>query len=187
MIIFASDHGSHFKTRNRDAHLCGGDDYKRTGHDAALRVPLIIRGGAFTGGRVERRLVSTESLPKTILAIAGVDVGDKMIGENLCALIDSNDPDRPNEVYAQISESRVGRCVRTEDYLYAVYAPHLNGGEYASSPVYADDYLYDMTKDPYQLNNVVSDPAYAAVKAALREKLTGWIERAEHMTVRIED
>ena len=44
-----------------------------------------------------------------------------------------------------------------------------------------------MTKDPYQLNNVVSDPAYAAVKAALREKLTGWIERVEHMTVRIED
>ena len=29
VIIFASDHGSHFKTRNRDAHLCGGDDYKR--------------------------------------------------------------------------------------------------------------------------------------------------------------
>ena len=30
VIIFASDHGSHFMTRNRDAHLCGGDDYKRS-------------------------------------------------------------------------------------------------------------------------------------------------------------
>ncbi len=187
VIIFASDHGSHFKTRNRDAHLCGSDDYKRTGHDAALRVPLIIRGGAFAGGRVERRMVSTESLPKTILAIAGVDVGDQMIGENLCALIDSDDPGRPNEVYAQIGESRVGRCVRTEDYLYAVYAPGLNGWDAAASAVYADDYLYDMAKDPYQLNNVVSDPAYAAVKAALREKLTGWIEHAEHIKVHIDD
>ena len=28
-------------------------------------------------------LVSTASLPKTILALAGVDVGDAMIGENL--------------------------------------------------------------------------------------------------------
>ena len=30
VIIFASDHGSHFLTRNRDSHLNGYDDYKRT-------------------------------------------------------------------------------------------------------------------------------------------------------------
>jgi uncharacterized sulfatase len=27
-------------------HLYGYDDYKRSAHDAALRVPLVIRGGA---------------------------------------------------------------------------------------------------------------------------------------------
>ena len=36
IIIYASDHGSHFKTRNTDSHLNGYDDYKRTGHDGAL-------------------------------------------------------------------------------------------------------------------------------------------------------
>lgn len=179
VIIFASDHGSHFMTRNRDEHLNGYDDYKRSCHDGCLHVPLVIAGGPYKGGKAVRELVSTESLPKTILAIAGVDVGDAMIGENLLDVVEHKDPDRPNEVFAQISESRVGRCVRTPEWLYSVYAPGINGGEAAAADTYADDFLYDMKADPWQLNNVVADPAYAGAKAMLREKLLAWIERAE--------
>lgn len=179
VIIYASDHGSHFLTRNRDSHLNGYDDYKRSGQDACLKVPLIISGGPFTGGKMVEELVSTESLPKTILALAGVDVGDKMIGEDLLGVVEKKDADRPNQVFAQISESRVGRCIRTPEYLYGVYAPGLNGGAAADSDVYADDYLYDMTKDPFQLENIVEDPAYADIKADLRERLLNWIEKAE--------
>ena len=179
VIIFASDHGSHFKTRNRDAHLNGYDDYKRSCHDGCLHVPLVICGGPFKGGREVTELVSTESIPKTLLALAGVDVGDKMIGENLLDVVEKKNDNRANEVFAQISESRCGRCIRTADYMYSVYAPGVNGGEAAASDVYADDFLYDMKKDPWQLNNVVADPAYAVVKAELRERLLNWIERAE--------
>ena len=187
VILYASDHGSHFGTRNRDSHLNGGDDYKRTCHDSALHVPLIIRGGAFLGGKTEDRLVSTESLPKTMLALAGVDVGDSMIGEDLSRLITAPDPLRPNEIYAQISESRVGRCVRTADYLYSVYAPGLSGWDHAASDVYADDFLYDLNRDPHELCNLISDPAYGPIKEALREKLLAWIERAEGARPRIID
>ncbi|MCI8572742.1 MAG: sulfatase-like hydrolase/transferase [Lachnospiraceae bacterium] len=179
IIIFASDHGSHFKTRNRDSHLNGYDDYKRSCHDACLRVPLVIAGGPYKGGVAVEELVSTESLPKTILAIAGVDVGDAMIGENLLNVVEKKDKERPNQIFAQISESRVGRCVRTPRYTYSIYAPGVNGGEAASSDVYADDFLYDMEKDPYQLNNVVDNPDYADVKADMRKRLLDWIEKAE--------
>ena len=179
IIIFASDHGSHFKTRNRDSHLNGYDDYKRSCHDACLRVPLVIAGGPYKGGVAVEELVSTESLPKTILAIAGVDVGDAMIGENLLNVVEKKDKERPNQIFAQISESRVGRCVRTPRYTYSIYAPGVNGGAAASSDVYADDFLYDMEKDPYQLNNVVDNPDYADVKADMRKRLLDWIEKAE--------
>lgn len=179
VIIFASDHGSHFKTRNQDGHLNGYDDYKRSCHDAALHVPLVIAGGPFKGGVAVEDVVSTASLPKTILALAGVDVGDAMIGENLLDVVEKKDDNRLNEAFAQISESRVGRCLRTPDYLYSVYAPGVNGGEFAAAETYADDFLYDMRRDPYQLNNVVADPAYAQVKAELRERLLDWIRRAE--------
>ena len=60
VILYASDHGSHFKTRNRDAHLTGADDYKRSCHDASLHVPLVIAGGPYRGGAAVEELVSTE-------------------------------------------------------------------------------------------------------------------------------
>ena len=179
VILYTSDHGSHFKTRNRDAHLNGGDDYKRSCHDASLHVPLVIAGGPFQGGVAVEELVSTASLPKTILALAGVDVGEDMIGENLLDVVEKRDPSRPNEVFAQISESRVGRCIRTPRYTYSVYAPGVDGGTVPAADIYADDFLYDMERDPYQLNNVVSDLAYAQVKAELRGRLLEWIWRAE--------
>lgn len=179
IIIYASDHGSHFKTRNRDEHLNGYDDYKRTGHDSALHVPLVIAGGPFRGGKTVTELVSTESIPKTILTMAGVDVKDAMIGENLLDVVEQKNPNRSNQVFAQISESRIGRVVRTEDFLYAVYAPNVNGGEKGASDVYADDYLYDLKKDPWQFDNVVSHAEYADAKKVLRESLLDWIEKAE--------
>ena len=179
VILFASDHGSHFLTRNRDEHLNGYDDYKRSCHDACLHVPLVIAGGPYRGGRTVEELVSTASLPKTILALAGVDVGGAMIGENLLDVVEKKADNRPNEIFAQISESRVGRCIRTARYTYSVYAPGVNGGAAAASDRYADDFLYDMEQDPHQLNNVVTDPAYAQVKAELRARLLDWIWQAE--------
>lgn len=187
ILIYVSDHGSHFKTRNTDSHLNGYDDYKRSGHDGALHVPLVIAGGPFRGGKEVRELVSTESLPKTILALAGVDVKDAMIGENLLDVVEKKNPQRENQVFAQISESRIGRVVRTEDYLYGVYAPGINGGKQGASELYADDYLYDLKKDPWQLENVVTEPAYREAKEELRRRLLDWIESAEGYRPRIVD
>lgn len=180
VIVFASDHGSHFKTRNTDAHLCGADDYKRSCHDASLHVPLVIRGAGFRGGKRIKELVSTAGLPKTMLSVAGISAD--MIGEDLGTLVSGNSPERDNCIFAQISESRVGRCVRTPRYLYSVYAPGKNGGEYADSDVYRDDFLYDMQNDPCQLRNLIGDPAYANVRndlaALLIRKMTEAGEKA---------
>ena len=187
VIIFVSDHGSHFLTRNRDEHLNGYDDYKRSMHDACLKVPFVIAGGPFKGGVDFEDLVSTASLPKTILALAGVEVGDAMIGENLVDVVEGKLPERKNEIFAQISESRVGRCIRTPKYAYSVYAPGINGGAAAAADLYADDFLYDLEKDPYELTNLIQDPAYTKIKLDLRNRLLAWIKEAENATPQIVD
>lgn len=179
VIVYASDHGSHFMTRNRDEHLNGYDDYKRSCHSACLRVPLIISGPGFRGGRRVKDLVSTASLPKTFLAIAGVNVDKDMIGEDLRLVADGKLKNRKNYVYAQISESRVGRCIHTEDYLYAVYAPGLNGGDVGEGEHYEDDFLYDLKKDPYELHNLIADSGYKRIKDELRMLLLNEIWEAE--------
>ena len=167
IIIFASDHGSHFRTRNCDEHMTGGDDYKRSCHDACLKVPLVIAGPGFRGGIRVPSLVSTAGLPKTILAMAGVDAGDRMLGENLKDVADGRTEGRKNCIFAQISESRTGRCIRTEDYLYSVYAPGLDGWNEGSSDYYRDDFLYDLRKDPFELDNLVGNPDYQEIRNSL--------------------
>ena len=179
VIIYASDHGSHFKTRNRDEHLRGSDDYKRSCHDASLRVPLVIAGPGFRGGKRISDLVSTASLPKTFLSMAGVDVKDAMIGENLKNVADGKTEGRVNRIFAQISESRTGRCIRTEDYLYSVYAPDLDGWSQGSSEYYEEDFLYDLKRDPFELENLVRDAAYEKVRRELAKQLIWEIKQAE--------
>ncbi|MFI3215142.1 MAG: sulfatase-like hydrolase/transferase [Eubacteriales bacterium] len=171
VIVYAADHGSHFMTRNQDDHLNGYDDYKRSCHSACLHVPLIIWGPGFNTGKRVKELVSTASLPKTMVAMAGVDVGDNMIGEDLKQIADGNYGERNNRVFAQISESRVGRCIHTEDYLYSVYAPGIQGGIVGGSDYYEDDFLYDLKKDPFELHNLIHDPEYKEVRDELAKML----------------
>ena len=97
------------------------------------------------------------------------------------------DPNRPNEIYAQISESRVGRVIRTADYKYSVYAPGKNGFQEADSRLYADDFLYDLRKDPSELENLIGGEDFIPVKLQLREKLQQWIEKAEGYRPQIVD
>lgn len=110
-----------------------------------------------------------------------------MIGEDFADVLHKTDPDRPNEVFAQISESRVGRAIRTADYAYSVYAPGINGGAQPAADLYADDFFYDLKKDPYELNNLIDDPAYTQVKQELRKKLLKWIRHAENAEPEIVD
>lgn len=184
LIAFVSDHGSHFRTRNQDDHKLGYDDYKRSCHTACLRVPLVLHGPGFLGGRRVKRLVSTVSLPKTLLAAAGINA-DWMDGEDLARAAKGEMDDEPEVVFAQISESRVGRCVRTPDCLYAVYAPGKHGGERMDSDEYADDFLYDLTKDPAELNNVAADPAYRDLLLQMRAELLRQLEKAGERPARI--
>lgn len=177
IIVYSSDHGSHFKTRNRDLKY-GADDYKRTCHSGCLHVPLIISGPGFKGGKRIKDLVSTVSLPKTFLAMAGVKVQDKMAGEDLKEVADGNTEGRVNEIFAQISESRVGRCIRTEEYLYSVCAPEKNGYDYAGSNIYEEEFLYHLKNDPYELNNLVKDDNYKVIREELARKLLYHMELA---------
>ena len=64
IILFTSDHGNHFKTRNAE--------YKRSCHDASVRVPTMLYGGPFTGGGRISQLVSLIDLPPTLLDAAGI-------------------------------------------------------------------------------------------------------------------
>ncbi|MCL2878717.1 MAG: sulfatase-like hydrolase/transferase [Treponema sp.] len=168
IIIYASDHGCHFRTRINDCTPGGYDDYKRNCFENTIHIPLIIRGPGFMGGKTADRLVSLLDLPKTIVTAAGAD-SMGMRGEPLQDVFTA--PEWKREVYIQISESYVGRALRTEQYTYCVYAPDKNPNTDSSAKEYTERYLFDNKKDPDQKNNLIHMANYNKIKARLRKCL----------------
>ena len=156
VIVYTSDHGSHFKTRNAE--------YKRSCHDSCTHIPLLIFGGGFEGGKIDERLVSLIDLPPTLLRAAGVEIPESYEGFPL------QDETERDHVFIQISESQVGRAIRTKRYKYSVRALG-SGNVLHSSPIYFEDFLYDLEKDPIEKNNLVKDPEYKQVRKELKQML----------------
>lgn len=174
VIIYTSDHGSHFKTRR--------GEYKRACFDSCLKIPLIIRGGSFLGGAVEPGLASLIHLPPTILAMAGVPVPPQMAEPPLQHM---HSGDWAGEVYFEVSESCVGRGLRTGRYTYFVSDPAKDGWRDSSSDRYTDEYLFDNDADPCQQHNRAGDPAMRAVRGGLCERLKEKIRQVEKRDVEI--
>jgi choline-sulfatase len=158
VVALTSDHGCHFKTRN--------GEYKRSAHDASIRIPLVLDGPGFRGTAAPDRQVSLIDLPPTLLDAAGLDVPAEMQGQSIL-----RERDDPDEIFVQISESQVGRALRTRGWKYAVVAPDGNGWDDPDAAEYVEDLLYDLEADPYELVNLAGRPEYAAVAAELRGRL----------------
>lgn len=159
VIIYSSDHGSHFKTRNLE--------YKRSCHDSATHTPLIIRGGDYLGGRKEVYLTSLIDLPPTLLSIAGIDIPESYMGFDIKEIQNKN----RKCVFMQISESQCARAIRTERYKYSVRTAGITGYVHHASPVYFEDYLYDLKYDPIEKNNLVKDPNYSDIRKDMKKLL----------------
>lgn len=167
VVLFTSDHGNHFKTRNAE--------YKRSCHDASIRVPTAFVGPHFDGGGEVSRLISLVDLPPTLLDAAGLEVPETMEGRSILPLI--RDPNHPwsDDVFVQISESQTGRAVRTARWKYSVRSPEVdddgNPLSAETSDVYIDDCLYDLKADPWELTNLVGYTSHTKVVEVMRDRL----------------
>lgn len=168
VIIYTSDHGCHFKTMSKYIDPDGADDYKRSPDENSIHVPLIIRGPGFKGNISESKLVSLIDLPKTLLSLGGCD-SSHVQGRDLQTIF--NDDSWENEVYIQISESMVGRALRTDRYQYIIHAPQKKPFKDAGSEVYVEGWLYDLAVDPLEQTNLIDHQDYLEVKVQLREQL----------------
>ncbi|MFB6119651.1 MAG: sulfatase-like hydrolase/transferase [Halobacteriaceae archaeon] len=170
IVVFTSDHGSHFKTRN--------PEYKRSCHEASVRVPLVLDGPGFEGGNVVEDPVSLLDLPPTLLDAADIDPPASMTGDPLGPVV-AGDSEGRDAVFVQISEHEVGRAIRTDRWKYAVFDPEADHGDDPAGETYVERYLYDLDSDPHEQVNLVGRRDYADVAARLRTRLLDRIEAVE--------
>ena len=159
IILFTSDHGCHFKTRN--------DEYKRSCHEASIRVPTFFHGPGFMGGNAITRDCSLIDIPPTLLDAAGLEIPDEMQGHSLQAA----PPSGVGGIFIQISESQIGRALRHGQWKYAVTAPDGDPVQDAFSLQYVESHLYDLKTDPDEQDNKVSDPKLAHIREQLSKRL----------------
>ena len=168
IVIYTSDHGCHFRTRN--------GEYKRSCHDASIHVPLIVRGPGFGGGEIVEDLVSLLDLPPTVLAEAGAESLPEADGRPLGPLIRGEADDWRDEVYVQISETQTGRAIRTPRWTFSVIdeadtKPGEWGPRPATSERWVEAFLYDDEADPHQLHNLVRSDEHEDVRQELRKRM----------------
>jgi arylsulfatase A-like enzyme len=168
-IIFTSDNG-----------FLQGEHRVRSGkmlpYDPSVRVPLLISGPGIPRGKTSKELVGNIDLAPTLLDIADGRSGKKMDGRSLLPY--ASDPDllskrlllletggqKPGRLepdqgpVAPLRNILTYKAVRTRDYLYVAYR---NG----------DRELYDMRRDPHQLDSRHAATRYRDTRAALGREL----------------
>jgi len=146
IVAFVSDHGCHFRTRN--------SEYKRSPHESSIHIPLVIQGPAFNRSMMVSELTSQIDVAPTLLDAVGVPVPNTMQGRSAMPLLDRKTDSWLQEVYVQITESQVGRALRTPEWTYAVVANQRPQPRAGASDRYEEYQLYNLADDPHQLLNL---------------------------------
>ena len=161
MVVFLSDHGCHFRTRN--------PEYKRSAHESSVHIPLVIAGPGFDHARTVKELVSQIDVAPTLLEAAGVTLPSSIQGTTFLQLANGQHKNWRDEVFIQISESMTGRALRTPQWTYVV--AEADGKSNRSASTYIEYQLYDLFADPHQLVNLAGRRETREICARLREQI----------------
>ncbi|MCS7254926.1 MAG: sulfatase-like hydrolase/transferase [Armatimonadetes bacterium] len=179
IIVFTTDHGCHFRTRNAE--------YKRSAHESSVRIPLVIAGSKFNRSQVVPEIVSLVDVAPTLLDVVGLPIPKEMQGKSLLSLVERKIEGWRNEAFIQISESMVGRALRTERWKYCVVAPDKHGSRDPMSEHYIEWQLYDLYADPFELVNLAGRKEYREIATQLRERLKSRMVEAGEPEPKIEE
>jgi arylsulfatase A-like enzyme len=159
IVLYASDNGFLW-----GEHRLGG---KLWPYEESIRVPLIVRTPwRNVWGTTDRHLVLNIDYASTIAELAGVNPGLPQDGTSLVPLLHGESPPwRQDFVEEYLGESRYNdggpppfSALRTTRWLWVEY--HNGWRE-----------LYDLRRDPYELQNLAPLARYEPVEATLSRRL----------------
>lgn len=195
-VFFFSDHGDY----TGDYGLV--EKTQNTMEDCLTRVPFLVKppAGVATTPRISDALVELVDFSATVFDLAGIDPGYDHSGRSLLPVLAGDTDSHRDAVfceggrrYGETQAMELGSgVVRPGAGETGLYAPRLrlqatDDGPYHSKAVmcrtrthkyvqrlYETDELYDLVQDPLEERNVINDPAYQPVLAALKDRLLQW-------------
>jgi arylsulfatase A-like enzyme len=160
LIVFLSDNGFMHGEHRALAE-------KVLPYEESIRIPLVLRGPGVPRGRVDDRLVANVDVPSTILDAADVSPGRIQDGRSLLELLADPGAEWGRDILIENGRGANGvpayRGIRNYRFLYV---EHRTTGELE---------LYDLVKDPYELQSVDGHEQYARVQHDLHMRLRGLV------------
>jgi arylsulfatase A-like enzyme len=179
IVLFTSDHGCHFMTRN--------EEYKRSPHNSSIRIPLIVEGPGFNNSMTVPDVIGNINVMPTLLEASGVAVPTSVKGKSFLGLVKDPAARRawPNKELVQISEAMTARALRTKDWTYCVIDAQGRRSERFSDR-YVEYQMYSQADDPFEQVNLAGRQEYKAKAEELRGELKKMMAAAGEPPVEIE-
>jgi arylsulfatase A-like enzyme len=162
VVVFFSDNGSMW-----GAH---GLVDKRNAYEESVRVPMIAYapGRIPAGVRSDARVRNLDLAP-TFLALAGIEAPPQFEGRSVLPLLEGKvkwaDYPQQDFVYEYYWDWEYPMTPAS----FAIVRDNMKYIQYFG--VYDTEELYDLAKDPREMNNLIADPAREAVRVDLRHRL----------------
>ncbi|MBT3296763.1 MAG: sulfatase-like hydrolase/transferase [Verrucomicrobia bacterium] len=182
VIIFLSDHGDHFGEK----HLYG----KWSPYEQSLRVPFIVYDPRPKAqkGVVRNEMVLNIDVAPTLLELAGVEVPGVMDGWSLVPLLAAGTKGEGSTKLATKKASAWRDCFFFEHYHSGAKGKYIARNEGIRTvdakylrwvdPPEPIEEVYDLKRDPDEINNLVNSPEQQERVEQLRDRFDEW--RAEH-------
>jgi VCBS repeat-containing protein len=157
VVAFMTDNGFSF-----GAHRWRGKD---CAYEECIRTPLLV---FYPGGTPHTipELVSNVDIAPTFADLAGATPTSPVDGHSLVPFLNGSTPaDWQNEVLLRF---KYDQSQNTPPSFWGLRTPDY---KYIELPDTGEVELYDLRSDPYELQNVADQPAYADVRAQLAQRL----------------
>ncbi len=166
VVVYTADHGLSVGQHG----LIG----KQNVYEHSQRIPLVIAGPGIPAGETSHGLVWHGDTTATIRQLAGLPADPAAEG---ASLIDTKGAvDAPRTTHAGAYE-QTQRTYREGPNKLIVYRPAGEGKRPASTPGSTMTQLFDLAADPWEMNNLAGQPAYAEIEARLLAGLRAWQEQ----------
>ncbi|TDS11826.1 sulfatase family protein [Sphingobacterium paludis] len=173
LILLVSDHG--------DAVGAQRGNQKRTLQEEVIRVPFIVKKpGQKENGAINKTALVNTSLDiyQTILDYADIQPKQALLGKSLRPILDGHQDTLHTEVFIETLLDGVqtrGWAVVTKDFKYVLYRNFRN-----------NEQLFNLTSDPYEIQNLIVNTAYETTAASFRKKLYDWaVKTNDHLLQRL--
>ena len=150
---------------------------KRFIYEESLRMPFMVKyPERIKAGSVNEDIITNIDFAPTLLELAGIKTTQKMQGTSFVPVLEGNTPkDWQDAMYYHYYEFPFWHHVqphygiRTQKYTLAHFYYNIDVWE-----------LYDLEKDPNQMNNIYNDPNYTSTITELKAKLKNLMIKYEN-------